>query len=429
MDASGSGNLEWVFHPGVHIPANRRIRHLSRSGRSQQLLTDVPRTPTTAWSARIKTAPKPHTLRPLSDPSTAPSILVSAYWNRDRSLTEWHQEFDKLTTDASTNRLIFYPAGYVDQVRAVYDRMQRERWLARMTLMRWTQHIWSKRTQCNVDMIDMAAIADKDAVLLTDTVHHQIFRFHRRDLFGNLLSKICMSDEMLPSPRPPTNPWTNGPLRFSQIVGLCHQLLADYGKRGICPPVLFSAFWAARFNLRAFHDQNSSLLAQHAITSYFKDIHEHNEDTVVETIFQLLTDANIDYSPSSLRRWMRLRPLTQVHRDWIALARDFTLFTNLHVQVRVQWYHPDGVNRDTRALFNRTPLSDAVTNRIRMLRSVASNLVHPSAAVQGAVLVPAIQSPSISLLSLLGPWSVSDTSGNTMDAELVLQLIQAALLR
>ena len=426
MDASS--NLIWSFHPGFHIPMAQRTRHLTRSGRSQQLLADIPRGPLAIpWSERIKTPPKPHTLRPLSDPPSSP--MVALYWNKEMSLSEWHQEFDKLAQDASANRLIFYPEGYVDQVRAAYDQMQKERWLARLVLQRWSQRIWLKRTQCNVDMIDMAPIADKDAVLLTDTTHRQIFRFHRRDLFGNLLSKICMSDEMLPSPRPPTNPWTNAPLRFSQVVGLCHQLLADYGKRGVCPPVLFSAFWAARFNLRAFHDQNSSLLAQHAITAYFKDIHEHNEETITETVFQLLADANIDYSPSSMRRWMRSRPLTQVHKDWIALARDFTLFTNLHVQVRIQWYNPEGVIRDTRALFNRTPLSDAVSNRIRILRSVASNLVHPSALVQGAILVPALEPQPSPLLSMLGIWPGVDISGNVMDSELAIQLIQNALFR
>jgi hypothetical protein len=424
MDSSGNA-LQWIFHPGVHIPRSQRTRHLTRSGRSQQLLSDLPREPAPiSWADRIKTAPLPHTLRPLSDPSTAPNPMVTLYWNKDRTLTEWHQEFDKLATDASANRLIFYPAGYVDQVRAVYDRMQRERWLARIVLQRWTQRIWLKRTQCNVDMIDMAPIADKDAVLLTDTVHRQIFRFHRRDLFGNLLSKICMSDEMLPCPRPPTNPWTNAPLRFSQVVGLCHQLLADYGKRGICPPVLFSAFWAARFNLRAFHDQNSSLLAQHAITTFFKDIHEHNEDTIADTMFQLLSDAGIEYSPSSIRRWLRQRPVTPLHKEWIALARDFTLFTNLHVQVRIQWYNPDGINADTRALFNRTPLAAAVSNRIRMLRAATLSAVQP---VQGAILM---QPQPLSLFSLLGGgWNALDASGNAMDAELALQLIQAALLR
>jgi len=361
-------------------------------------------------------------LRPLSDPSPG---LVAHYWNKDRTLTEWHREFDKLADDTSANRLIFYPEGYVDQVRTVYNRMQRERFLARLVIQRWTQHVWLKRTQCNVDMIDMAPIANKDVILLTDTAHRQIFRFHRRDVFGNLLSKICMSDEMLPSPRAPTNPWTNAPLRFSQMVGLCHQLLADYGKRGICPPVLFSAFWAARFNLRAFHDQNSSLLAQHAITTYFKDIHEHNEDTIADTIFQLLSDAGIDYSASSMRRWLRQRPSTPLHKEWVALARDFTLFTNLHVQVRIQWYNPDGINADTRALFNRTPLGDAVSNRIRMLRLAANNMIQP---VQGAILMqPVIPPQPLSLLSLLGgAW---DISGNSMDANLALQLIQAALLR
>jgi hypothetical protein len=429
MDASGtltdsSGNqLEWIFHPGVHIPRNQRSRHLTRSGRSQQVITNIPRTPLPIhWAERSRTAPPPHTLRPLSDPSTAPNQMVAVYWNKDRTLTEWHQEFEKLATDMSANRLIFYPAGYVDQVRAVYNQMQRERWLARIVLQRWTQRVWLKRTQCNVDMIDMGPIANKDAILLTDTVHHQIFRFHRNDIFGNLLSKICMSDEMLPCPRPPTNPWTNAPLRFSQIVGLCHQLLADYAKRGICPPVLFSAFWAARFNLRAFHDQNSSLLSQHAITAYFKDIHEHNEDTIADTIFQLLADANLDYSPSAVRRWLRQRPLTQVHRDWIAISRDFTLFTNLHVQVRPHWYNTDGIVHDTRALFNRTPLSDAITNRIRMLRVAANTMIQP---VQGEILMQPVPQP-LSLFSLMRSW---DASGNVMDAELALQLIQAALLR
>jgi hypothetical protein len=126
--------------------------------------------------------------------------------------------------------------------------------------------------------------------------------------------------------------------------------------------------------------------------------------------------------------------VTPLHKEWVALARDFTLFTNLHVQVRIQWYNPDGINADTRALYNRTPLADAVTNRIRMLRAAASSALQP---VQGAILMQPVLQPGLQVqsliaspfLSLLGGLNAQDASGNAMNAELALQLIQAALLR
>jgi hypothetical protein len=267
-------------------------------------------------------------------------------------------------------------------------------------------------------MIDMKPIADKDAIFLTDTKHRTIFRFHRNDVFANLLSNICSSDEMLPTPRPPTNPWTNSPLTEAQTMGLCQQLVKDYGRRGRCPPVLFAAFWAARFSLKRFQEENSSLLAQHAVVSYFKDLHEHNMSVVLETIMNLLTGAGLDYSPSAIRRWLAQMPQTPLHKEWLEMARDYTLYINLHVQIRTSWHSEDRIYSDVRRLYARTTI-DPPSQRITALRNLTT-------AITGVPPVP----PMFGLMGLpliLHPYY--DASGNDMTSELAIQLIQNALFR
>jgi hypothetical protein len=262
---------------------------------------------------------------------------------------------------------------------------------------------------------------------MTDTKHRQIFRFHRRDIFTNLLSNICMSDEMLPCPRHPTNPWTNERLTMPQTMALCQQLLEDFARRGVCPPVLFAGFWAARFNVKRFLDENSALLSQHAIRSYFKDIHDGNQAIVFDTIITLLANATVDYSPANIRRWLRQSPVTSSHREWLAMARDYTLYINLHVQVRPSWHSDDHIFADVRRLYSRTPFPDMTSQRLRTLRSPTDNpggIIPPASTLYGLLGLPLILQP---------PGMLQDVSGSlvlgSMSEEIALRLIRNSLFR
>jgi hypothetical protein len=249
-----------------------------------------------------------------------------------------------------------------------------------------------------------------------------------------MLSNICMSEEMLPNPREPRNPWTNAPFTYGQIVGVCQSLLQDYARRGRCPPVLFSAFWASRFDVRRFASDNASLLGQHAINAYFKDVNDHNRETVADTIIQLLTEAGISCTPVGVRRWLRASPLTDGHREWLAMARDFTLYMNLHVQMRPHWHTDEMIYRDVRRLHQRHPISDGAGPRLRALRTMGSTpgpglleaaLPEWGGAVAAAAVAgaPASANPQLqSLLTLLlgapasPSSSVDETLGNIQNS-------------
>jgi hypothetical protein len=141
----------------------------------------------------------------------------------------------------------------------------------------------------------------------------------------------------------------------------------DYAKRGACPPVLLAAFCEARYDLKKFKQDNASLLSQHAIYNYFKDLTIDNQTTVYDTIIQLLTDAMLRFSSTSIGRWLRQTPQTPLHRDWLLLVRDYTVYMNLHVQVRSTWLTPTDIRRDVRALYNRTTADIPTESRIRVV--------------------------------------------------------------
>ena len=324
------------------------------------------------WEERILTRPEFGKIRLLTKPAEL-SFDIKKYWYADLSLTEWVAIIEGLHTDMETNHL-FRAVSDPDIVAIVTDvflKNQRARWLAQWTLQRWKLRVWRKRTQCNVDMIDMAPIHDRDAILVTDTIQRQIFRFHRRDVYSSLIANICMSDEMMPYPRVPTNPWSNVPLTYAQTISVCAQLCMDYAKRGACPPVLLAAFCAARFNIHKFKDDNSSMLAQHAIYSYFKDLTAENLGTIYDTITQLLTVSSLRYSPAAISRWLKQIPQTTLHREWLLLVRDYTLYINLHVQVRPTWYSTAEIYTDVRALYRRTTADLPAQPRIRLLHTPA----------------------------------------------------------
>lgn len=426
MDISGAlsppfGTLDLSgapFHPGVRrirSLTDRRQRQRQRQQRHSTPIDDDSKEPEEGfvfcpmtWEARILIPPEPGKIRLFDPPSTATAPFIERLWDADRTLTEWHTLMDASNTPFET---AVYGPTYRQDIAAVFHRTQRQRYLARMVLQRWRNKVWRGRTVCNVDMIDMQPIPDVDAVHVTDTANKCVYRFHRRDIFNSLLSNICMSDDMLPCPRLPTNPWTNQPLTQVQIISVCQQLVADYARRGRCPPPLFAAFWAARFDINRFEKENSASLAQHAITSYFKDVTDDNIHTVFDTLTALLVEGACEFTPHSVRRWLRASPQTPLHAEWLAMVRDYTLYMNLHIQARPHWYTRDHIFADVRRLFNRTEFPDATSQRMRVLRAQAS---HPP------------------LGSLLGiPVTIEmggDVSGG-MDYATAIQLIQQALFR
>jgi hypothetical protein len=359
-------------------------------------------------------------------------MSLETLWFKDMTLADWVYTLEDAKADVSENPIAvaFRPPNYIQLLEDLFYGNQRKRWLAHVVRQRWCQRVWRKKTQCNIDMIDMLPIADKDAIFLTDTKHRQIYRFHKRDVVTNLLSNICMSDEMLPTPRAPTNPWTNSKLTMPQTMTLCQQIVADYASRGLCPPVLFAAFWASRFCLRRFHEDNSALLSQHAVRSYFKDLHEDNMDTVFDTIANLLQYSDIQYPTVSVRRWLRQTPQTPLHREWLLLARDYTLYINLHVQVRPTWYSEEYIYADVRRLYNRTTFPPPPASaRMQLLREAVGQqlpqLPPLSQLPQLPVLQP-LQSPLYSIFSLP---MMFDVSGSTMSNDTALELIRNALFR
>ena len=378
-----------------------------------RLIASASTPPLIPWEERITTPPDSRCIR-LLDPPVTEYPLLSFLWMKDMTLTNWIRKIEQCETDCSSNPMSseLRPADYVERMRTIFATNQRKRWLARLVLARWTQRVWMKRTQCNVDMIDMAEVPDSDAIFLTDTKHHTIFRFHSRDVFKNLLTNICMSDEMLPTPRYPTNPWTNSKLTIAQTMGLCQQLVASYGRKGRCPPVLFAAFCAARFSLRRFQEENSGLLAQHAVMSYFKDLHEHNHDLVFDTIANLLSAAGLDYSPTAIRRWLRRTPQTPLHHEWLTMARDYTLYINLHVQIRNNWITESRIYVDVRDLYSRTVLPDPASQRLQIIRNTSLLDVPPT--IYGILGLPLLLQPP--------------AEGTILTEDGALQLIQHVLL-
>jgi len=314
-----------------------------------------------SWAERILTPAIPGRIRLFGSPDNF-HPMIQKYWYADMSLKQWIHLIESISAEVTETSLFFhlYPEHFVQTVKQIFITNQRVRWLAWKVVQRWRIRIWMKRTQCNIDMIDMEPVADRDAIFVTDTRHRQIHRFHRRDVFQNLISNIGMSDEMLPYPRQPTNPWTNSPLTLAQTMSVCEQLVMDYAKRGKCPPVMFAAFCAARFDLKRFQADNSSLLAQHAICSYYSDLSSDNQESVYETILQLLTDANLHYSPSAIHRWLYQTPQTVLHAEWLRMVRDYTLYINLHVQIRPTWVSTAYIVRDVRRLYNRMTPSHIV---------------------------------------------------------------------
>jgi hypothetical protein len=309
----------------------------------------------------------------------------------------------------------FRPPNYTTLLRELFEAQQRKRWLARIAVQRWTQRVWRRRTQCNIDMIDMLPINDKDAVFLTDTSHRTIFRFHRNDVFRTIITNLSMSDEFFPTPRAPTNPWTNAKLTMAQTIGVCEQLAVDYGRRRRSPSVLFAAFWASRFSLKRFQEENSSLLAQNAITQTFSDLNELNHTLVFDTITNLLSSAGLHYSVFAIRKWLRQTPVTAIHREWLSMARDYTLYINLHVQVRAHWHTEQRMYRDVRLLYERTIPAEVPSQRMMMLRDTI-NYTPPPLPMFGLLGLPRILHPLL------------DISGSLTE-ELMVALIRDATFR
>ncbi len=416
-----------------------RRRHLRRRAAASHY-TDEDQAIFAKWERHVTSAPAPGKIRILAHPRTAKSTHVRIWWETDMSLTEWIQNIDTLESDAhagSPPLFVRQTDAYVAELRNLLFTVQRQRFLARKVIQRLRHRVWSIKPQCNVDLIDLEPVSDRDAVLLMDTTNHHLYRFHRRDVFNALLARIGYSDEMLPSPRQPTNPYTNAPLTLAQTIAVCQQLIADYARRGRCPPPLFAAFCHSGYDMKRLYTENASMLAEHAIRMYFKEIHPHNISTIYETVVDLLNNAGESYTSVALRRWIRQEPHTPLHAEWLSFVRDYTLYMNLHVQTRPHWYSEEYVYADVRELWERTVLPDPASSRIRTLRTAAAPVDLNAIAAQ--LFQPVQPSPALQMMGALNmglplflqppalPVTL-DVSGNmTLDA--ALQALQNSLFR
>ena len=418
-----------AFHPGVMTvrsltsrrrrpaPGMRRRPSVDDDTKEPEVGDEAAGPRFETWEERCQRPPDAGYIRLLISPPTDAPIYIANLWGADRTLSQWH---GLIETPITAFEEAIYGPDHQTQVRNIFEASQRQRFLARWVLQRWRVRIWSKKPACGLDLIDLAPVADSDAITLVDTPNRTVYRLHRRDVFQSLLSNICMSDEMLPSPRPPTNPYTNAPLTLAQTIAICQQLVADYARRGKCPPVLFSAFWAARFDLAHFQQENASMLAQYAVTSYFKDITDDNFHSVFDTLTSMLVEAGCDFSPLAIRRFLRASPQTAIHREWLTMIRDYTMYINLHVQIRPSWHNQQYIMADVRRLYARTRLPDPTSQRVRALRE---------AAVPPVLLIPPAQQTGLLGLPLLPLGAAPiDVSGG-MGYDLALQLIQQALFR
>jgi len=397
-DLSGSDYTQSIEQALLHLlESTNQLQHSDVHAQPQQplQLQQPSSSSSILWTDRCKGVPAEGVIRLLMEPDP-----TKPWSDRDFTFGQWMT----LITSNEAAAPVFY-------------ENQRLRCLAKAAINKWRHTLWMRRTQCNVDMIDMAPISNKDAVFVTDTTNRTVFRFHRRDVFNSLLSNICLSDEMMPTPRVPTNPWTNQPLRITQIMSICEQLVEDYGRKRRCPPVLFAAFCASRYDVDRFQNENSSLLAHHAIVSYYKDLTPENGSVVEDTMITLLNDAQLDYSPTAIRRWLQSRPVTPLHREWLSFVQDYTLYMNLHVQVRPRWINRAYIRRDVAELYGRTTIPTPTRTR-------ALNLL-PGTNLMTRLLMAPLE-PRL------------DTSGNSIppliqfsaaDNELALQIIQNALFR
>jgi len=359
------------------------------------------------WEERPHVAPG--LIRILTPPPPHDTGLLYTSWHWvDASLSQWHQRMDKTEESIQNSALCraMYPADYMDRVRALFATNQRRRMLFRCLLTRLRYRIWSRRPACNVDLISLEPIPPADAIEMMDMRARTLFRFHRNDVFKTLMSNLTLSDEMLPMPRTPRNPYTNAPLTRAQTMAICQRLVHQIAARGGCPPPLLAAFWAARFDIKRYHAENTAALSQHAIREYFTEINDDNIYTIYQTILALMSSAG--YYPTTRRSidvWLRERPLTSQHTAWLELCRDYTLYLNLHVQARPHWYHEDAIRMDTRTLLRSTSFPRVAQPPISFLLGAP-----PPIATVGVTT------------------TLLDISGN-MTTDEALQLIQDALLR
>ena len=429
-------NGTYVFHPGSDASLVRpRTRTRTRQRQSQiqrqaPLLRTVSPQTTVArpmqfmtYEERRKLPPAPGTIRLISSSEGYPSC-IARYWNLDMSLSEWISELSDIQQDYMEHTIsaALYPPNYLETLQAIFVSNQRNRFLAYKVYRKWSQRVWRKRTQCNVTLIDMESVEERHALYLTDTKHHQIFRFHTNDVCKTLLSNIGSCDEMMPYPRHPTNPWTNEPLRLAQTIAICQALITTYAAKGACTPILLSAFCSSGYDIRTFRYKYTMLLSQHAIATYFAEITPENRDVIEDTMFQLLTVTGCIFSPNALHQWIQT-PNTRLHRDWLSMVCDYTLYMNLHIQVRPNWYTQSYIRFDIRRLYDRSHFFREV---VRPRASQTSTPVAP-ALVQQAPAAVAIQ-PTLTYIydqnQILGLILSSELEGTLAD---LIQQAQAAI--
>jgi hypothetical protein len=159
----------------------------------------------------------------------------------------------------------------------------------------------------------------------------------------------------------------------------------------------------------------------------------------------------VSVSPVAIREWLRSAPpLTPKHREWLELIRDYTLYINLHVQIRPHWRSEYFIHQDVRELVATTRFPDIMSQRMRMLRTAdPSTLVQSPQPTLNSILessmaggiqsllfprqlfatgvIPTVISYRDIISGLTGP--TASSSSESLDANSALAAIRDALFR
>ena len=109
--------------------------------------------------------------------------------------------------------------------------------------------------------------------------------------------------------------------------------------------------------------------------------------------------------------------MTPLHREWLSFVQDYTLYMNLHVQVRPRWINRAYIRRDVAELYGRTTIPTPARRR-------PLNLLPGTNLMTRLLMAPAEPrlDPSGNPIPPLIQFSAADN-------ELALQIIQNALFR
>ena len=277
----------------------------------------------------------PGTIRFLTDENVPYDWIRTTIHAYDRTMEEWLEliaclKRAKPTRSVTGNMKCPFSSRHVAGafIEHLLYKNQRLRWTIRKFLLRVRTRIMDKRIVGTEDLCTTEAIPTHHLVTVYDIKTRNKYQFHTNTIARMIVTSLCTSAWGIPSPKLPTNPYTNIPWTTAQCMSIVSQIIRNQAAFHRQTNALILGFKQSHYRIEGFFMRFRVTLRVTAATNLFKDTANADSRELYNEILDYMFE-DIPASQSTPLKLLKSRTFPEAYMKlWDKLVIGYFLHRN-----------------------------------------------------------------------------------------------------